>query len=190
MKTQSSSGAAGALDFRTHTSQGWTAPVPATWKQTTSRKYGLEQHIGRWVFQSPHHNGVLRINIAVDKGGNFKALAEKNYQSLLRRLSEPKVHQSSISNEDGKVVSFRVLEGLMLRNAFMRKFTFARVFVRHPKRKLLVTVTLGLSDEKMDEAAFMKILETIMSGLKFVEPKTAVHLQSAPAAHPAPEQQA
>lgn len=161
--------AAAAPAFEAFAATAWKGKIPAGWKLQTKRKYGLDPTDARYVFRSPKGNGELRVNLRRDRGGDFKALAAANFARLRQRISEPKIHVDSIVTEGKDTISVKVLEGLRVRNDFMRSYLFARVLVRKAVEKVLVTITLGTTGEKMED--FNALLEGVMNSFEYLNPK-------------------
>lgn len=160
---------ASAAPFEGFSATAWKGQIPSGWKLQTKRKYGLNPNDARYVFRSPNGNGVLRVNLRRDDGAPFDKVVAADYARMRQRISEPKFHVDTLVPEGKDQIAVKVFEGLMLRRDFMRKYLFARVLVRKPVEKMLITITLGTTDEKLD--GFMKRLEGVMNSFEYLNPK-------------------
>lgn len=128
------------------TTQSWQAKIPGDWKQVTRRKYSGDERIGRWVYESPNGNLRLRVNVAADTGGAFA----DHHKTTLARMTDKADETRILKEEVAGDYSYVLLKGTMLRKNFMNRYFIYRMLSRNTEDKLLITVTLLGTEQKLD----------------------------------------
>ena len=162
--------ASSAETLKTHTTKGWTAKVPSSWRQTSVTPLGKDPRFGGWVLRSPNGNTVLRVRLQPEDAkplpfGKEVAASSKRFLDLVTNV---RPLDSSITKDAGRDIAYTVLRATMKRNKRQHRYTVARIVMRYNTRKTLVTMTLMATPERMSD--FTKHLESITKSFDLAAP--------------------
>jgi hypothetical protein len=159
---------AAPIEWKPIVTQGFKVQVPADWTLKKTRKYGLAQHQGLWVYSNPNGHLKMRVRRSEDKGEAFAKAVEANMDRLLKRMDEEQILKKEFTKDDaGRDVYYAFVRGLLRVKDRMVPHMILRLIAQAKGER--VTLTVAGTDEMLDVVP--KIAEKIMETFDIVEPK-------------------
>lgn len=159
---------AAPIEWKPIVTRGFKVQMPAHWTLKKTRKYGLAQHRGLWVYSSPNGRIKLRVRRSKDNGEVFTKAVEANMDRLLKRMDEAQILKKELTKgDDGRDVFYAFVRGLLRVKDRMVPHMVMRLIAQAKGER--VTLTVAATDERLDVVA--KIAEKIMETFDIVEPK-------------------